>query len=349
MLANVSANYLGLRLNSPIVIGSSPMTLNPETVRELAIAGAGAIVLPSLFEEQIEPDLLANTETKRAAASSAGLMSGENYREENYNGGPKEYLASIRRLKSATGLPVIGSLNGCSGGSWLTFAARMQEAGADALEFTFESAALDPSQSADEIEQRQLDCVSDLCDQVGIPVAVKLSPFHTNLPNLAWRLIEAGALGLICFAHDPNWRISTESIAASLNWALTPASDINQTISGLIRVRCGGPSISMAASGGLSSVEDIIKSTIAGADIAMLASEIYRSGPSVVTHLVEGIASYLDRHGFQSFDEFVRARPTFQSCLRNDYLHCLTQPERSMDQPPTPQKRIEGDRWGHVL
>lgn len=352
MLNNLSASYLGLRLNSPILIGSSPLTLNPEMVRELAIAGAGGIVLPSLFEEQIAPGMRPEEEipsqTQPSCETTSRDPSSCENQVDNYNGGPREYLASIRRLKSATGLPVIGSLNGFTVGKWLEFATRIEEAGADAIEFTFETAALDPSQNADKVEQRQLECVRFLCDHIRIPVAIKLSPFHSNLPNLAWRLVEAGASGLVCFAHSTNWRISAESITDTSTWGLTPASDINQTITGLIGVRCCDQSVSLAASGGLSSVEDIIKSTYAGADIAMLTSEIYRSGPTVVTHLAEGISNYLDRHGFESFDGLIRARPTPQWCLRSAYLNCLASPEPCTD-PSTPSPKLKGDRWGHVL
>ncbi len=347
MFANVSARYLGMRLNSPIIVGSSPLTLAPEIVRELAIAGAGAVVLPSLFEEQIVHDLLERGVRPSEPELRVEELSYERI-EDGYNGGTQNYLSSIRTLKSTTGLPVIGSLNGCTDGQWLAFASQIEEAGADALEFAFESATLDPSQCADEVEQGFVDCVSDLCDHVSIPVSIKLSPFHTSLPNLTWRLIEAGASGFVCFAHATSWRVSTESIAATLKWALTPASHINHTISGLIRVRCGGPKISVAASGGISSIEDIIKSAIAGADVVMLTSEIYRAGPSVVAHLVEGLASYLDRHGLASFDALIQARPIPKPYLRSDYLNCLTHPDSRDHASPNPPK-LEGDRWGHLL
>ncbi len=347
MITDISASYLGLRIGSPIVVGSSPITLSPESVRELAIAGAGAIVLPSLFEEQIVHELLEQGAQTSEHESRIEALSYES-KEDEYNGGPNAYLASIRTLKSTTGLPVIASLNGCTDGRWLNFAGKIQEAGADALEVSFESAALAPSLGADQVELNLIDCISDLCDQVSIPVSIKLSPFHTNLPNLAWRLTEAGAAGFVCFAHDTNWRVSTERVAGSLRWELTPASNINLTISGLIRVRSGGPSISLAASGGISSVEDIVKSILAGADVTMLTSEIYRSGPTIVSHLVEGLASYLERHGFESLDALIRARPTPKPYLRSEYLNCLINPEHCQDASP-PAQIVEGDRWGHIL
>jgi dihydroorotate dehydrogenase (fumarate) len=347
MPADISTSYLGLRLKSPIVMGSSPLTLNPEFVRELAVAGVGAIVLPSLFEEQIVHELLGRGEQAQAAETQVESLNYEP-KEDDYNGGPQAYVSTIRMLKAITDMPVIGSLNGCTGGRWLAFAAQIQEAGADALEISLESAMLDPSLGADEIEQRMIDCISDLCDQVSIPVSVKLSPFHTNLPNLAWRLIEAGASGFVCFSHNTNWQVSTDSIAATLNWSLTPPSSINQTVSGLIRVRSGGPSISVAASGGISSVADIIKSVIAGADVTMITSEIHRSGPSIVARLTQGIAVYLSDRGLKTFDDLVRSRPTPKSYLRSEYLNCLICPGRQED-PSAPIPTQEGDRWGHLL
>ena len=208
---NLSASYLGLSLKSPIVVGSCPLTLIPEKVREMSIAGAGAVVLPSLFEEQIVH--LRNQRGERVSdrESQVEWLSYEQI-EDKYNGGPEAYLESISHHKKFSDLPVIASLNGCTGGHWLGFAVDLQRAGADAIELMLEPEITEPSVSGDRIERELLSCVTYLCDQISIPVSVKLSPYHTNLANLAWRLAEAGASGMVGFAHATSWEVSAERI-----------------------------------------------------------------------------------------------------------------------------------------
>ena len=334
-------------MSSPIVVGSSPMTLKPETVRELTIAGAGAIVLPSMFEEQVVHEKNLRGEQSSNQESLVEWMCYDEA-EDSYNGGLECYLDTISSLKKTSGIPIIASLNGCTGGHWLDIGVDMQRAGADAIEVMLESDIADPSVSADRVEEKLLACVSALCDQVSIPVAVKISPFHTTLPNLVWRLAEAGASGLVCFAHDPLWDVQADHLQTSLKWSLTPAGSINSTIAGLMRVRMGGPSISIAASGGISSPEDLSKVMIAGADIAMVTSEVYRSGPDAIAHLLEGLCSFLEHHHFSSFAEFTSARATPDPRLRRSRIKSLTRRKTYAD--PTPKTPDQsGDRWGHSL
>ena len=343
---NTSTHYLGLHLNSPIVIGACSLTQRPEMVRELSIAGAGAVVLPSLFEEQIVHQMMdqgkepSPSETRIEAACYAES-------EDSYNGGPNEYLSNIRQLKSVTAIPVIANLNGCTDGHWLDFSREIEQAGADALELSLDSEVADSACSADEVESRLLESVTDVCDMVNIPVSVKLTPFHTNLSNLSWRLLEAGASGVVCFAHEPAWHVATEQIAATLNWGLTPASNINSTIAGLVRVRANGPDFSVAASGGISVPQDLIKTIIAGADVSMVTSEVYRAGPDAVAHLLDGLSCYLQRHGFMSFQEFVASRPSSGHAIRRMQVSSLTRCQEFIDPTPGMQHQ-SGDRWGHM-
>ncbi len=346
MQLNTTAEYLGLQLTSPIVIGSSSLTRNPEDVRELAIAGAGAIVLPSLFEEQVVHQLILDGKQPR---ENEELVEAASYTEseDEYNGGPQEYLELITRLKGTTAIPVIASLNGCTDGRWLGIASDIEQAGADAIEITLESDVTDASLGADQVEEQMLSCVGELCDLVTIPISVKLSPFHTNLANLAWRLTEAGVTGIVCFAHDPIWEIATDRIEATMKWELTPAGCVNPTIAGLIRVRSGGPPISLAASGGISAPADLIRTILAGADVGMITSEIYRSGPDAVAHLLDGLHSYLERHGFDSFAALTQGRPKPKRSARKLRVDCLTHDQEFVD--PTPRLPTQtGDRWGHL-
>lgn len=345
MSANTTANYLGLQLSSPIIVGACSLTRSPEMVRELAIAGAGAVVLPSLFEEQVVHRLEQRGEVTTPGESQIESF-GYDSSGDAYNGGPEDYLSLVSELKKVIGVPVIASLNGCTGGQWLEIAREIEQVGADAIEATLESELNEPNVSADEVEERMLACISELCDMVNIPVSIKLKPHHTNLANLAWRIAEVGAAGVVCFAHDTTWHVEADTVRVVPNWGLTPAGRVNPTISGLIRIRTQGPTFSVAASGGVSSVEDVINTVIAGADTVMIASEIYRSGPDIVSHLLDGLQSYLFRHGFGAFSELVASRPKPKSFMRSMQIDCLTRSNKFVD--PTPKVSAEtGDRWGH--
>lgn len=314
-------------------------------VRELSIAGAGAVVLPSLFEEQIVHQML---ERGKETCACEDKVEAACYTESEdvYNGGPAEYLNTIQRLKDVTAIPVLANLNGCTEGRWLDFARELEFAGADGIEVSLDNDLATASKSADQVEGRLLECVNELSDSVNIPIGVKLTPFHTNLANLAWRLVEAGAAGVVCFAHEPSWLVEIDKVAATLNWGLTPASNINSTLAGLVRIRSGGPEISVAASGGISAPQDLIKTIIAGADVTMVTSEVYRAGPDSIAHLLEGLTSYLMRHGFSSFSEFTASRPVLNSAVRRMEVCSLTRCQEFID--PTPDvHQHSGDRWGH--
>ena len=347
MRPEIIAHYMGLKLTSPLVIGSCPMTRSCESVREFVIAGAGAVVMPSLFEEQIIHQRL---ETGAEPSSEERTIEAASYRpcEDQYNGGPVEYLRTIEDLKRVTSVPIIASLDGYTGGRWLTFASEIESSGADGVELNLHTDFADPSLSADAIEEAMLECVRDVCDLVSIPVSVKLLPFYTSLPNLAWRLTESGVAGLVVFGREPNWVVLPDQVRATTQWSLTPAGSIGSTISGLIRVRCGGPNISVAASGGISSPADFAQVVIAGADVAMVTSEVQREGPDAISHMVEGMISFLERHNYESYESFVNSRPQAELAVsrRLDFLEPLTQTTLYRDPSPALPART-GDRWGH--
>ena len=221
-----SVNYLGLQLNSPIVVGSCTLTRNPENVRELAIAGAGAIVLPSLFEEQVIHQMVLEG---NIADPQGELLNVECYASAGDvgNSGTQDYLKLISSLKSTTAIPVIASINGCQEGRWLGIASDIEKAGADALEVMLEPTSIDASQDANQVEERLLACIGKLHDSISIPISVKLTQFHTNLANLAERLHAAGAAGLACFAQEPDWHIELEHATPILKWSLTPAGFVS--------------------------------------------------------------------------------------------------------------------------
>jgi dihydroorotate dehydrogenase (fumarate) len=341
-----NTNYLGLELKSPIVIGSCSLTCQPERVRELASAGAGAAVLPSLFEEQIVHQLIADGKSREVIEDEVESR-GYDPSEDEYNGGPNEYLEMVRQMADVASIPIIASLNGCSGGHWLEFSNAVEQAGADALEISLDGECLDRAMSADQVEEELIACVRKVCGYVSIPVSVKLSSFHTNLSNLAWRLAEAGAQGVVCFAHEPAWRVGLEETRPKLTWELTPASSTNQTIAGLLRLRRNGSGISVAACGGISTAEDLSQVIIAGASVAMVTSEVYRSGPEAVSRLLEGLCSLMESRGFQSFADFASSRPKLHQSMRSRAIGALTKAGEFVD-PTTAIGQQCGDRWGHL-
>jgi dihydroorotate dehydrogenase (fumarate) len=191
--------------------------------------------------------------------------------------------------------------------------------------------------------------VETVCKSVSIPVAVKLLPFITSLSNLASRLRDAGAKGIVLFGREPIWEIFDGALTATSRWSLSDSGQLQTTLSGLLRVRGGGEGLSIAASGGISTAKDVIHSVIAGADCVMVTSEIYRTGPDVVTHILEGVTQYLDRQGLTSFNEFVAKCRSSSSEVdtRQSQVQAMMDTHRYRD--PHPQQAIRTcDKWGHV-
>lgn len=348
MRLDLSVDYLGLKLVSPVIVGSCPLTLDREAVRQFQLAGAGAVVLPSLFEEQVVHHLMqsgASVDKPEATAEQLG------YRDcdDRYNGGPAAYLQAIADLKRTTGIPVIANLDGYTSGHWLSFAQQMQASGADALELSLHTDTSDPSRGAEAVERTLEECVRKVRAEVSIPVSVKLAPLFTSLGNLAWQLAEAGAAGMVLFRLQPRWEVNVDSLHATTRWSLSPAGHIDATIAGLIQARSGGPHISLAASGGISSAADMVKTALAGADAAMVTSEIYREGPEAVSRLTHELSVWLQEHRYASFGDLIRRRPQPRAITRQrlNYLQPLTEADAYEDPTPGVPPR-SGDRWGHL-
>ena len=347
MIPEMTAQYLGFPLASPVVVSACPMTLRREAARELATAGAGALVLPSLFEEQIV-GYHDGAATGRGPGESEMRAPGDPAGEDRYNGGPEAYLQAIRNLRHCPGVPVIASLSGYSNGSWLEFARELQHAGADALELTLHADAFDPELRGEIVEQWLVDCAATTCQDLSIPVSMKVAPFFTNLANLARRLIEAGVAGLTVFAHEPVWDVQMDRLQATRDWSLTSGGNIDLTLTGLIRARAGAPHASIAASGGIGSACDAIKAVIAGADVAMVTSEVYRSGPTAVTQIADGIRHYLERGGYESFASLTESRPRSRVSIRDRTRDVASAMPPFYHLPLPSPSRHSGDRWGHM-
>ncbi len=206
-----------------------------------------------------------------------------------------------------------------------------------------------PNDDADFVEDSLLSAVEKVCDSVSIPVAVKLLPFFTSLPNLAARLADVGAKGVVLFGREPIWEIFDGALTATSRWSLSDSGQLQTTLSGLMRVRFGSDDLSIAASGGISTAKDVLHAVIAGADVVMVTSEIYRTGPDVVAHILEGVTQHLERQGMKSFAEFVASCKSGYNGKgpRRTHLQAMLDTDHYRDPHPQPVTRT-GDKWGHL-
>jgi dihydroorotate dehydrogenase (fumarate) len=298
-MPDLTTRYLGLSLANPIVASSSPLTERLEDLQRLEAAGVSAVVMPSLFEEQISiesHDL--DTYLTHGAESYAEATS---YFPDMfaYNFGPEGYLTRLEEAKKALKIPVIASLNGVSTGGWTSYARRMEEAGADALELNVYFVATDPSMSGAEVEQMYLDLVSEVVSSVKIPVAVKLTPFLSAPAHVARKLGEAGARGLVLFNRFYQPDIDLEKLE------VVPALNLSGPVTLRLRLRwaaiiSGHTSADIAITGGVHSAHDVLKCMMAGARVAMVASAVLRHGPEHVRTVLADLATWMDAHEYDS-------------------------------------------------
>ncbi len=345
MTNSLAVKYMGLELSSPVIVGSCPLTISPESVRQFVGAGAGAIVLPSMLQEQIVYSQMQSSDPITAIGDS-----GYQPQQDKYNGGVENYISTIAELKQLERVPVIASLNGGSAGPWIEYAKRIEASGADALELNWQPIFADPRAPAAKVEQTLCDMVASLTSSLTIPVSVKLNQRFTNLASIAHQLQDAGAKGLAMFTHLPSWDVSIDRMHWTIHWELSPVNSLGSILEGLVRARSGGLSLSIAASGGVRTGEDAIKAMIAGAEAVMVTSELYRAGPEAICTIIDGIARYLERSPFDSVEAFQQARPAVQHrggpMMRLEYIDPLTLSEHYFD--PTPVVATQTcDAFGH--
>lgn len=306
---NLVTTYLGLRLAHPFIAGASPMARDLEHAKRLEDGGAAAIVLHSLFEEQITMHQTGRIhEMDPSDARFAELLSaypaGAEYLLE-----PDDYLEHLRRLKEALAIPVIASLNGVTRQAWLKTASAIAEAGADALELNMYEVAADPSDSGAAIECRLRDALRDLKQTVSLPIAVKLSPYFTALGHMARQLDAAGADGLVLFNRFYQPDIDLETLTVEPRIALSTSAELLLRLRWIAALR-GSVRASLALSGGVAHPDDGIKAVLAGADAVQLASAALRDGPSVFRIMRKGLEQWMTRHEFSAIAE-VRGRVRF--------------------------------------
>lgn len=301
-MPDLTTTYLGLSLSCPLVPSASPLTATLDTVRRMEDAGAGAIVLPSLFEEQLVDE--AEGLDFLLAHGTYSQLEAATYLPEpsSFTLTAEQYLEHLRRTRAALGIPIIASLNGVSGGDWTAYARAIEQAGADALELNVYYLPTDPDLESPTIEQEYVDLLRQVWSSIEIPIAVKLSPFFTNLPGLAVQLDRAGASGLVLFNRFNQPDIDLEHLEVVPRADLTSSADPAPLRLPLrwIGILYGRVTANLAASGGVHSAEDALKLLLVGADVTMLASELIVNGPQRLTEIRCGLERWLDEHAYES-------------------------------------------------
>ena len=296
---DLSTRYLGFELPHPFMPGASPLADELDTVRRLEDAGAAAIVMRSLFEEQLVGEQIAAHRFMEDPADSFAEALTYLPSPESFVLGPEEYLEQLRAIKEAVSVPVIASLNGTSRGGWLEFARLIEQAGADALELNVYQLATDPARSAGDVERETLEMLGVVRDEVRLPLAVKLSPFYSALAHFATRLDEAGAGGLVLFNRFYQADIDVEELEVERALHLSNSSEL------LLRLRwlaILSPRLhaSLAVSGGVHTPVDAVKAVMTGADAVQVVSALLERGPGYLAELRRGVAEWLEEHEYDS-------------------------------------------------
>jgi len=298
-MVDLSTTYLGLKLKNPIVASSSPLTQKPETAKELETAGVSAIIMHSLFEEQIiQESFKLNADLERTSEVSAEAM---DYLPTwgQYSVGPESYLKTLSKIKQAVKIPVFGSLNGVSTGGWIRYAKEMEQAGADALELNIFFVANDPQLSSEQVEELYTSLVSHVKASVRIPVAVKLAPYFSATANMAKKLDQAGADGLVLFNrfYQPDFDLEALDVKPTLGLS-TP----NELLLRLhwVATLYGGIKADMAITGGVHTAQDVLKSMMAGARVAMVASSILKNGIEHMETILADLKAWMEEHEYES-------------------------------------------------
>lgn len=328
MSPNLETTYLGLHLRNPLLASSSPLTGRLDTLRRLDDAGVGAVVLPSLFEEQVEREERLLDELSRVGHEISAEMTG--YFDPFTGGelGSDDYLRHLSGAKSALSVPVIASLNGYRPGGWTRYAKLMEVAGADAIELNIYFLPADPKESAADVERRTLDTVAEVARSVHVPVTVKLGPWFSSLPHLTRGLAEAGARGAVLFNRFYQPDVDLEELSVSPRLVLSSSIESRLALRWIALLK-GRVALDLAASGGVHGVEDVVKLLLVGADVVTMASALLEHGPEHVEEVLRGLKVWLDEHDYEDVGQLRGAlsqtsAPDPEAFERANYLEMLS-------------------------
>jgi dihydroorotate dehydrogenase (fumarate) len=328
MSVDLSTKYLGMELKSPLVISACPLTQKVDSLRRLAEAGAAAAVLPSLFEEQIEHEEVSMSDVQDFGTETFAEALSYFPDPGDYRTGPQAYLDSIAAAKRAVSIPVIASLNGSSKGGWVRYATMMQDAGADALELNVYFVAADLELTSRDVESRYLDLVMAVKESVSIPLAVKVGPYFSSMGNMARRLVDAGADGLVLFNRFIQPDIDLEDLETSSKLVLSNPYELLVPLR-WIAILHGRVSASLACSSGIHDAAGLLKALLVGADVGMVASVLYKKGIDQVKAILDGVTAWMEEKEYQSVEQ-LRGSMSRENCpdpaafQRGNYMKALT-------------------------
>lgn len=296
---DLTARYLGLNLRTPLVPSASPLSNELDNIKRMEDAGASAVVLHSLFEEQVRSEhdavqyhLMYGTDSFPEAQTFFPQPT-------EFITGPEEYLNKIRRAKEMVGIPIIASLNGMAIGGWIDYSKKMQQAGADAIELNVYFIPTDMDRTAAEIEQTYVDIAKAVKSAVSIPVAMKMSPFFSNMSNMAKRLDQEGINGLVLFNRFYQPDIDLEELEIRSDFHLSTPQEARLPLRWLA-ILYGRIKADMAATGGIYSAQDVLKMLMVGADVTMLCSVLLKNGIGIIRQIENELADWLAEHDYQS-------------------------------------------------
>ena len=301
-MPDLTTTYLGLQLKNPLVASASPLSKKLETVRRIEDAGASALVMYSLFEEQITHESQElDHYLERGTHSFAEALT--YFPDLDYhNLGTEPYLEHLHKIKQAVNIPVIGSLNGISTGGWVEYAHRIEQAGADGLELNIYYLPTDPDITGAELEEDYVQLVRDVRAKVKLPIAVKLSPYFTALPNLAKRIVAAGADALVLFNRFYQPDFDLEELEVVPNLILSTSHEMRLPLR-WIAILYGRIQVDFALTSGVHTAQDVLKAMMAGANVAMMTSTLLENGVGRIMHILTDLQEWMEEHEYESIEQ----------------------------------------------
>lgn len=302
---NLSTKYLGLEFKNPLIAGASPLTSTLDRIKELEDAGVGGVVMHSLFEEQINRDLKAIDHFLFEGSESYAEALSYFPESESYNNMEAEhYLDELQRVKKATEIPIIASLNGVSSGGWIKYAKKFEEAGADALELNITYIPTNPEIDGLKIEQMYIDVLKDVKANTTLPLAVKMNPYFSNPAQMAKRFEEAGADGLVIFDNPVKVDIDLENLTPVHSANLTTSTNLSETLK-WCAILHSNQKLSLAASTGVHSAKDVLKALMSGASVTQMASALLHNGPKHVEVVLNELILWMQENEYVSIEQMI--------------------------------------------
>lgn len=328
MSAELNTTYLGLKLKNPLVVSACPLTAEIDQLKRLEQAGAAAAVLPSLFEEQIEHDSIQMAEAQEFGTESFAEALTYFPQQDEYRSGPEKYLETIAKAKKAVAIPIVASLNGTSKGGWVRYAKMMQEAGTDALELNIYFVPGELEMTGPDVEDRYLELVAAVKESISIPLAVKIGPYFSSLGNMAQRLVESGADGLVLFNRFFHPEINLEKLETHPQLHLSTSAELSAPLRWIALLH-GRAKASLAATSGIHDAPGLLKALLAGADVGMIASVLYQKGIGEVSEILTELSKWMEEKEYSSVEQ-LKGSMSRENCpdpsafQRGNYMKTLT-------------------------